>query len=124
MSDVDVPRTWSLQHQGYFWSGTGPAAVIKGQYTIPIFGAEIKWKDGQAREYWGGIVGDPEFTYPDPGFPERTGPGDEHEYPPPLSGDNYPSPTSISDEPRRFCPHCGAPNMGSWFCPQCGNRVN
>lgn len=122
MSDVDVPRTWSLPNQGYFWSGSGPAAAIKGRYTIPIFGAEVKWRDAEAREYWGGIVGDPSFNYPQSSGIGPAGPGDEESYPPPLASNEYPIGTATGDE-RRFCSNCGAPNMGSRFCPQCGTAL-
>ena len=120
MADVDVARTWSLQYQGFFWTGTGPAALIKGQYRVPVIGREIEWQNPTAREYWGGIVGDPRFTYPEPNtWGALPSPSDD--YMPPLPRDDYPTATGPGDGPAAYCPSCGAPNLGSRYCPHCGN---
>lgn len=122
MPDVDIPRTWTLKHQTWFWSATGPAAAIAGQYRIPVFGGEIQWNNAQARKYWGGVVGDPEFDYPSDTRQLPTSYGDTQTYPPPIL-DGRPTGTPRGDHSPRFCGHCGAPNDGTPYCPICGSRV-
>lgn len=103
MADVDIPRTWSLSLQGAFWSGTGPAAAIVGRWRAKLFGTGIEWLDPEARQYWGGIVGDPDFVYPSiPDYPPGTGPGDS-----------------------LFCGQCGTEvASGDVFCRACGSRLH
>lgn len=102
MADVDVPRTWNLALQAAFWSFSGPAAVLKGRVRPKLLGSGIEWLDPEAREYWGRIVGDPDFVYPSvPEYPLGTGPGDS-----------------------RFCGRCGAPVASDdAFCRACGSRL-
>lgn len=101
-ADVDVPRTWSLALQGAFWSGTGPATPIRGRWRAAIFGTGIEWLDPQAREYWAGVVGDPD-TYP--------------------SSPDYPV-GATADGDDRFCGRCGAAAADQdVFCRACGSRL-
>lgn len=108
MIDVDSPRTWSLRLRGHFWSGTGPAASIRGRYKVPIFGSTIQWTDPEARAYWATVVGDTVIVQP---------------FPPAPAPDSYPaSDSSGADD--HFCTYCGRHAAeGAKFCGGCGRPL-
>ena len=136
-ADVDVPRTWQPALQFHFYRLTGPASPIpRGAFQVPTFGRRIKWIDPGAREYWGGIVGDPRFApqgppvvvdrYPVPELPRRPIvrlPTPFPNVPPPSQWPTYPAGGTAPGD-TRFCTNCGheyAP--GQRFCGSCGAQL-